>query len=44
MIVELKTNSGKVIDVTSIYIRALEGTITNEEYKSKLDNIKNDLV
>ena len=42
MIVELTTNSGKIVDVTSIYIKALEGTITNEEYRNKLDNIKND--
>ena len=44
MIVELTTNSGKVIDVTSIYIKALEGTITNDEYRNKLDNLKNDKV
>lgn len=41
MQVTIKTKNGKEVDVTSIYIMALEGSINRDEYRAKLDEIKN---
>ena len=44
MIITVKDKTGKEIDVSGIYMMALEGSISVEEYRSKLDKItgKND--
>ena len=39
MQVNVKDKNGKTIDVTSIYLKALEGKITREEYINQLDII-----
>ena len=39
MIVVVRDKNGNERDVTSIYIKALEGTITNEEYQLELNKI-----
>ena len=44
MIITVKDKTGKEIDVSGIYMLALEGSITRDEYINKLDKItgKND--
>ena len=39
MQVTIRTQKGIEVDVTGIYIMALEGSITVEEYRAKLDTI-----
>jgi hypothetical protein len=39
MFVTIKSKDGYNVDVTSIYLSALQGEITPAEYKSQLDTI-----
>ena len=39
MIVTIKSKDGYKVDVTSIYLKAIQKQITPEEYKSQLDTI-----
>ena len=39
MMVTIKSKDGYKVDVTSIYIKAIQKQITPEEYKSQLDTI-----
>ena len=41
MFVTIKSKDGYNVDVTSIYLAALQGEITPSEYKSKLNTITN---
>jgi len=41
MIVTIKSKDGYKVDVTSIYLKALQKQITPQEYKSQLDLIAN---
>ena len=41
MFVTIKSKDGYPVDVTGIYIMALEGSISKEEYVEKLDSIAN---
>ena len=41
MFVTIKSKDGYPVDVTGIYLMALERSITLEEYRSKLDEIAN---
>ena len=39
MIITIKSKDGYNVDVTSIYLKALQGKITPDEYKSQLKKI-----
>ena len=39
--VTIKSKDGYNVDVTRIYLNALQGKITNDEYKSQLNKITN---
>lgn len=39
MFVTIKSKDGYNVDVTSLYLSALQGKITPSEYKSQLDTI-----
>ena len=39
MIITVKDKTGKEIDVSGIYMLALEGSISRDEYINKLDKI-----
>lgn len=39
MMVTIKSKDGYKVDVTSIYLKAIQKQITPEEYKSQLDTI-----
>mgnify|MGYP000038068624 CR=1 FL=1 len=39
MMVTIKSKDGYNVDVTGIYLKALEKTITPQEYKSQLNTI-----
>ena len=39
MVVTIKSKDGYKVDVTGIYLKALEKKITPQEYKSQLDTI-----
>ena len=39
MIITIKSKDGYDVDVTRIYLNALQGKITNDEYKSQLKKI-----
>ena len=41
MIVTIKSKDGYNVDVTGIYLNALQNKITPQEYKSQLDLIAN---
>ena len=41
MFVTIKSKDGYPVDVTGIYIMALEGSINLDEYRAKLDEIAN---
>ena len=41
MIVTIKSKAGYDVDVTRIYLKALQKQITPQEYKSQLDTIAN---
>ena len=41
MIVTIKSKDGYKVDVTRIYLKALQKQITPQEYKSQLDLIAN---
>ena len=41
MFVTIKSKDGYPVDVTGIYLMALERSITLEEYRAKLDEIAN---
>lgn len=39
MIITIKSKDGYDVDVTRIYLNALQGKITNDEYRSQLKKI-----
>tara|TARA_B110000483_G_scaffold102302_1_gene125077 strand:+ start:793 stop:933 length:141 start_codon:yes stop_codon:yes gene_type:complete len=39
MVVTIKSKDGYKVDITGIYLKALQKQITHKEYKSQLDTI-----